>query len=103
MAVETLQDGELVYLLLECQSEPDPGRDVPRMACPVLDLRRWPDPGGAGNLAVLLARVRFGRALAGSLAALLEGITDADRLEDIGEWLLVCDSGEALLARLRQV
>jgi len=173
-------------------------RDVPRMACPVLDLRRWPDPGGKGNLAVLLARlqrcedpealrraaaplrrwaanpvhaerasafatwithvllpdlgvadallsdnlgevldmleteprtwadrmrdegraeglererklllrqarVRFGGALVGSLAAVLEGIADPDRLEEIGEWLLVCDTGEALLARLRQV
>jgi hypothetical protein len=266
----TLRDGELVYLLLECQSEPDPamplrmlhavatlylalsrnppvgrgysaarvprikhltvysgrrpwtaaadvaelvaageagrGRDVPRMACPVLNLRRWPDPGGDGNLAVLLARlqrcddpealrraaaplrrwvanpahaerasafatwithvllpdlgvadallsdnleevldmleteprtwadrmrdegreqglqagreeglarerklllrlarVRFGGALVGSLPSLLEGIADTDRLEEIGEWLLVCDTGEALLARLRQV
>lgn len=109
----TMQDGELVYLLLECQSEPDatmplgmlhaiatpylsmsrdpptgytatqlPGvwhltvysgrprwtttgevaeliaagtGDVPRMACPVLELRRWKEPGWEGNLAVLLA------------------------------------------------
>lgn len=48
------------------------------------------------------ARVRFGGALAGNLAVLLEGIADTDRLEDIGEWLLSCDSGEALLARLRE-
>ena len=181
-------------------------RDIPRMECPVLDLRRWPDPGGGGgNIAVLLGRlqrcespeellaaaeplkkwygsesdaglagafaawishvripelgvtgavksdilrdvldmletesvtwadrirdegrregrrqgrdeglagerklllrqaqIRFGEALAGSLAALLEGIADADRLEQVGEWLLVCDSGDALLARLGQ-
>ena len=199
-------------------------RDIPRMECPVLDLRRWPDPGGEGNIAVLLgrlkrcespeallaeaeplkqwrdsashaslagafaawishvrvpelgvldavksdiiedvldmletesvtwadrirdegrregrdealaesvtwadrirdegrregrdeglagerklllrlARIRFGDALAGSLAALLDGIADADRLEQVGEWLLVCDSGDALLARLGQ-
>ena len=48
------------------------------------------------------ARVRFGRALARSLAYLLEAVTDANRLEEIGEWLLVCDSGDAFLARLRQ-
>ena len=262
----TLQDGESVYLLLECQSEPDPtmplrmlhavatlylslsrdppagytatclpsvrhltvysGRqrwtgagevskliaggtaDVPRMACPVLELRHWQEPGWDENLAVLLAhlqrcedpealrrtaarlqqwasqrgdadlttafaawiaqvllpdmgvqeqllsdnlkevlemleteprrwadrmrdegreegrrwaermreeglarerklllrlaRVRFGGALAERLSVLLEGIADTDRLEEIGEWLLVCDSGEALLARLGQ-
>ena len=262
----TLANGELVYLLIECQSTVDPSmafrmlhsvatlylalsrdppreagysaavvprvkhvtiytgerpwsaldevgqaiavgcaedeRDIPRMECPVLDLRRCNDPGGEQNLAVLLgrlqrcespeallaaaqsvkewarsqegnaglagafaawisrvlvpdlgvldaarsdkleevlemletesmtwadrmraegrregrrealagerklllrqARIRFGEALAGSLAALLEGIADANRLEEIGEWLLVCDSGDALLARLRE-
>ncbi len=49
-----------------------------------------------------LARVRFGDTLTRSMATLLEPVTDADRLEEIGEWLLVCDSGEAFLARLRQ-
>ena len=49
------------------------------------------------------APFRFGRALALSMASLLEAVTDADRLEDIGEWLQVCDSGEEFLARLRQV
>ena len=48
------------------------------------------------------ARVRFGDTLTRSMATLLEPVTDADRLEEIGEWLLICDSGEALLARLRQ-
>ena len=33
-------------------------RDIPRMQCPVLDLRRWPDPGGDGNIAVLLGRLQ---------------------------------------------
>ena len=164
--------------------------DIPRMECPILDLRRCPDPGGDENLAVLLARlqrcespdelraaaqpltkwsgnaehawlagafaawismvlipglgvtdatesdnlkevldmleaesmtwadrmrakgerklilrqarIRFGEQLADTLTGLLEGIADTDRLEEIGEWLLVCDSGDALLARLRQ-
>ena len=58
----------------------------------------------AGERKLLLrqARIRFGEALAGSLAALLEGIADANRLEEIGEWLLVCDSADALLTRLGQ-
>lgn len=118
----TLEDGSLVYLLIECQSEVDPtmpfrmldavgalylalskdppreygysassvqrvkhltiysGKqrwtaagevgmaitdrgaemelDLPRMECPVLDLRSCPDPGGDGNLAVLLGRLQ---------------------------------------------
>ncbi len=249
-AVWRLRDGQTVYLLVECQSRPDPSmpyrmlhavatlalarsRDPPlgysagrvpqihnltvysgrapwpaalgsgpgmtRPECPVLELRRFPDPGGEDNVVVLLmrlqrcedpeslreaaeplrewvgevereglasafaawithvrlpelgvqdalmsdtlnevlempetepriwadrireeglkrghaeglerklllrqARVRFGRVLARSIASLLEPVTDADRLEDIGEWLLACDSGEAFLARLRQ-
>jgi len=48
------------------------------------------------------ARLRFGGGLATRLANRLEGITDTERLQDIGEWLLVCESGEALLARLRR-
>jgi len=176
--------------------------DIPRMECPVLDLRRCPDPGGDENLAVLLARlqrcespeqlraaaqplkqwsgseehaalagafaawisevlipdlgvpdaaksdnlkevlemmetegltwadriraegrrkwhaegrregerklilrqarIRFGEQLADSLAVLLERIADVDRLEEIGEWLLDCDSGDSLLKRVRQ-
>ena len=258
----TLADGEIVYLLVECQSAIDPSmpfrmlhaaagmylilsqnppresgyavslvprvkhliiysgkrpwtavgevgqaikarslqeeRDIPSMECPLLELRRCPDPGGEQNLAVLLgrlqrcdhpealraaaeplknwpqsesqgalgrafavwisevlipdlgvtdatksydlrqvldmletesltwadrmraegrdegrregerklllrqARIRFGEALARRLATRLEAIADVERLEEIGEWLLVCDSGDALLSRLGQ-
>ena len=57
---------------------------------------------GERKLLVRQARIRFGEALARSLAARLEGIADVDRLEEVGEWLLACDSGEALLSRLGQ-
>ncbi|MDE0108222.1 MAG: Rpn family recombination-promoting nuclease/putative transposase [Bryobacterales bacterium] len=57
---------------------------------------------GERKLLLRQARIRFGEALARSLATRLEGIADAERLEEIGEWLLVCDSGDALLARLGQ-
>ena len=57
---------------------------------------------GERKLLLRQARIRFGEALARSLATRLEAIADADRLEEIGEWLLVCDSGDALLARLGQ-
>ena len=51
---------------------------------------------------LLQARMRFGDGLAERLANLLEGITDTDRLQEIGKWLLACESGEALLARLHR-
>ncbi len=57
---------------------------------------------GERKLLLRMARIRFGEALADSLAVPLDGIADADRLEQIGEWLMVCDSGDALLARLGQ-
>ena len=34
---------------------------------------------------------------------MLEGAADADRLHEIGEWLLVCDCSDTLLGRLRQL
>ena len=175
----------------------DAEKDIPRMECPLLDLRRCPDPGGNENLAVLLgrlqrcdspealraaaaplrgwsrntayallagafaswisevlipdlgvpdamksdnldevldmledetltwadriraegrqeglvrerklllglARIRFGESVAGSLAAALERIADADHMEKVGEWLLDCDSGDALLALVNE-
>lgn len=48
------------------------------------------------------ARIRFGESVAGSLAAPLERIADTDHLEKVGEWLVVCDSGDALLALVNQ-
>ena len=55
------------------------------------------------KLLLRLARLRYGGGQLGSLSAMLDRITDTDLLEEIGEWLLICDSGEALMARLRQV
>ena len=57
-----------------------------------------------GLVAMLLrlARRRFGGGLAEQLEGPLQEITDTDRLEDIGERIVVCDSGEALLAELRK-
>ena len=57
---------------------------------------------GERKLLLRQARIRFGEALARSLAVRLEGIADADRLEEVGEWVLVCESGDALLSRLEQ-
>ena len=57
----------------------------------------------ARKLLLRQARLRYGGREAGALSVLLDSITDTDLLEEIAEWLLICESGEALLARLRQV
>ena len=43
---------------------------------------------------------RFGVATAERLAELLAPITDAERLADIGDWLVQCDTGANFLARV---
>ena len=56
-----------------------------------------------GRVALLRRQVewRFGVDVAGQVAALLAEVTDVARLDEVGRWLLECDTGEALLARLR--
>ena len=56
-----------------------------------------------GRVALLRRQVewRFGAAVAGQVSALLAGVTDIARLDEAGKWLLECDTGEALLGRLR--
>ena len=56
-----------------------------------------------GRVALLrrLAALRFGADVAGQVSALLADVTDVARLDEAGEWLLECDTGEALLRRLR--
>ena len=55
-----------------------------------------------GRVALLrrMAERRFGAGVAGRVTALLADETDLSRLDEAGEWLLECDTGEALLARL---
>jgi hypothetical protein len=36
------------------------------------------------------------------LAPLLEERSDHDALEEIGEWIITCDTGTAFLARVRE-
>ena len=56
-----------------------------------------------GRIALLRRQVawRFGADVAGQVTALLADVTDVARLDQAGEWLLECDTGEALLERLR--
>ena len=45
------------------------------------------------------ATLRFGTGTGDRLAALLATVTDPDRLAEVGEWIIECEDGAALLAR----
>jgi len=47
------------------------------------------------------ARRRFGEACADALAPLLERCEEPEALAEVGEWIVTCDSPEALLDRVR--
>lgn len=47
-----------------------------------------------------MASSRFGSAAAEHLSVSLARITDPDRLADVGDWLVHCDTGEEFLARV---
>lgn len=55
-----------------------------------------------GRVALLerQAKRRFGTGVAGRMATLLSGVSDTSRLDEAGEWLVECDTGEPLLERL---
>ena len=46
------------------------------------------------------AALRFGAAAAERLSAALAGIADPERLAEVGDWLVRCDTGEEFLARV---
>ena len=56
-----------------------------------------------GRVALLSRQVgwRFGADVASQVTMLLADVTDVARLDEAGKWLLECDTGDALLARLR--
>ena len=56
-----------------------------------------------GRVALLgrQAEHRFGAGVAGQLTTLLADVSDLSRLDEAGEWLMECDTGEALLERLQ--
>ena len=47
------------------------------------------------------ARLRFDAETADALAPLLEPVNDPEELTQIGEWIILCASGEDLLDRTR--
>ena len=68
--------------------------------------KQWMREGMAQGLAherELLRRMaasRFGADTAEPLAAMLAGISDPERLVEVGEWLVRCDTGDEFLARV---
>ena len=58
-----------------------------------------------GQIAVMRRQAarKFGRETAGRLTERLAEIPDPERLGEVGEWLLECDSGEELLARVARL
>lgn len=58
---------------------------------------------GQVRLLVSQARRKFGESAASALAALLGTVTSATVLDEVGAWLLTCRSGDALLAKIREI
>ena len=48
-----------------------------------------------------LAARKFDAVTGERLAALLDGVADSDRLAQVGDWIIECDTGDALFARFK--
>ena len=55
---------------------------------------------GGARLINRQAALKFGTGTAERLAGLLEGLTDQDDLDSLGDWILECGSGDELLSRV---
>ena len=58
---------------------------------------------GKISLLVGMARQRFGEAVASTMSALLGSVRTESALEEVGTWLLTCETGDALIAKIRQI
>ena len=58
---------------------------------------------GKIGLLVSMARQRFGEAVACTMSALLGSVRTESALEEVGAWLLTCETGDALIAKIRQI
>ena len=52
---------------------------------------------------VRMTRQRFGGAVASTMSALLGSVQTQSALDEVGAWLLTCETGDALIARIRQI
>ena len=58
---------------------------------------------GQLSLLVEIAKLRFGETVATSMAALLGHSPPESKLRNVAEWVVLSSSGDALLARLREI
>ena len=55
------------------------------------------------QLLVRMVGRKFGSDVADLVVGPLAGISDPDRLQEFGEWIIDCDTGSKLLARLQGI
>ena len=58
---------------------------------------------GRVGLLVSMTRQRFGETVASTVSALLGSVRTEPALEQVGTWLLTCKTGDALIAKIRQM
>ena len=58
---------------------------------------------GRTALLVSMARQRFGEAVASTMSDLLKPVRTKSALEEVGTWLLTCETGDVLIAKIRQM
>ena len=58
---------------------------------------------GRATLVCRLARLKFGADTAERLSEMLEGVSDPERIDCIGDRIIQCETGKELLARAREV
>ena len=58
---------------------------------------------GRVGMLVSIARERFGEAVAGTMSALLGAVRTESALDEVGKWLVTCETGDALIAKIRQM
>ena len=58
---------------------------------------------GRVGMLVSMARHRYGEAVAGTMSALLESVRTESALDEVGAWLLTCETSDALIAKIRQM
>ena len=70
----------------------------------------WPEKWKANYIAegrvgllVSMARERFGETVASTISALLGSIRTESALEQVGKWLVTCETGDALIGKIRQM
>ena len=58
---------------------------------------------GRVGLLESMARERFGETVASTISALLGSVRTESALEQVGKWLVTCETGDALIGKIRQM